>query len=135
MSVTIAADSGSAAAAWALHGTVVASGGDPDRSEADMRHTTTTLGRHRGSYDVEAAVFWIFAGIILLIAFGDAIAVLAAVVAMVAAVAWIYRKIEHRFERDDAPAAPVTHLRLTSTGQHDAKKTWVQALSHRRHAA
>jgi uncharacterized membrane protein YhiD involved in acid resistance len=100
-----------------------------------MRHTTTTIGGHHGSHDVEAALFWVFAGIILVIAFGDALAVLAVAFAIVAAVSWIYQKVERRLERSDAHTAPVTHLRPELTGEHNAKRTSAQALSHRPHAA
>ena len=48
-----------------------------------MRHITTTIGGHRSTHNAEAAVFWIFAGVIVLIAIGDALAVLAAAIAIV----------------------------------------------------
>ncbi|OBF57481.1 hypothetical protein A5787_25205 [Mycobacterium sp. 852002-50816_SCH5313054-b] len=83
-----------------------------------MRHTT--IGAHRDTHDAEAIAFWVFGGIIMLIAFGEALAVLAAVVAIVAAASWIYRTVERRFERNDErnaiAAAPVTPLRLTGHG-------------------
>jgi hypothetical protein len=41
----------------------------PDRSEAEMPHTTNS--RHHGTYDAEDAAFWIFAGVIVVIAFRD----------------------------------------------------------------
>lgn len=90
-----------------------------------MRHLT--IGGHNGTHDVEAIAFWVFGGIIMLIAFGEALAVLAGVFAVVAAIAWIYRKVERRFERSDerdavVPAA-VTPLRLAGHG--DA--TWTSA--------
>jgi hypothetical protein len=100
-----------------------------------MGHITSTISGHRGTHDVEAALFWIFGGLILVIAFGDAVAVLAVAVAIVTAVAWIYRTVEHRLERNGAHAAPVTHLRPELTGEYDAKRTSVQALSHRPRAA
>jgi Flp pilus assembly protein TadB len=132
-SVTIAADLGSNSVARALHETVVASDGDPSRSEADMRHITTTISGNHGTHDSEAALFWIFAGLIMVIAFGDAVAVMAVAVAIVTAVAWIYRKVERRLERNDAHTAPVAHLRPERTGQHD--KTFAHAFLHRPHAA
>jgi uncharacterized membrane protein YhiD involved in acid resistance len=82
-----------------------------------MRHITTTISGHHGTRDAEAAVFWIFAGIILVIAFGDALAVLAIVLAIVTAISWIYRQVEHRLERSHAEMAPVTYLRPELTGQ------------------
>ena len=132
-SVTITADLGSTSVVRALHETVVASDGDPSRSEADMRHITTTTSGHHGTRDSEAALFWIFAGLIMVIAFGDAVAVLAVAVAIVTAVAWIYRKVERRLERNDAHTAPVTHLRPELTGRHD--RSSVDAFLHRSHAA
>jgi hypothetical protein len=98
-----------------------------------MGHITSTISGHRGTHDVEAAIFWIFAGLIMVIAFGDAVAVLAVAVAIVTAVAWIYRTVEHRLERNDARPAPVTHLRPELAGQHD--RASAHGLLHRPHAA
>jgi hypothetical protein len=100
-----------------------------------MRHITSMIGGHHRTHDVEAAAFWVFGGIILLIAFGDAVAVLVVAVAVLTAVAWIYRKIERRFGGTDAHTAPVTHLRAEPGGRHDAKSAPAQALSHHPHAA
>ena len=91
-----------------------------------MRHITTTIGGRHGTHEVEVAVFWIVAGIIIVIAFGDALAVLAVAIA----IAWMYRKVEHRLERTDAEMAPVTRLRPGSTGPRDLKDTPARA-SHR----
>lgn len=92
-----------------------------------MRHLT--IGGHNGTHDVEAIAFWVFGGIIMLIAFGEALAVLAGVFAVVAAISWIYRKVERRFERnggrDAIVPAPVTPLRLELTGHGDAR--WASA--------
>lgn len=85
-----------------------------------MRHIT--IGAHRDAHDVGAVAFWIFGGIIMVIAFGEALAVLAAVFAIVVAISWIYRKVERRFERNDEAATPVTPLRPELTGQSGA--TW-----------
>lgn len=82
-----------------------------------MRHIT--VGTHRDTHDAEAIAFWIFGGVIMLIAFGEALAVLAAVFAIVAAGSWIYRKVERRFERNDQESAPVTALRPELTGRGD----------------
>jgi len=41
-----------------------------------MRHATTINGHH-GNHYVEAAAFWILAGLIVLIAFGDFLTLLA----------------------------------------------------------
>ncbi len=78
-----------------------------------------TIGAHRDTHDVEAVAFWIFGGIIMLIAFGEALAVLAGVFAIVVVISWIYRKVERRFERNDEAAAPVTPLRPELTGHGD----------------
>lgn len=88
-----------------------------------MRHIT--IGAHRDTHDGEAVAFWIFGGLIMVIAFGEALAVLAAAVALVAAVSWVYHKVERRFERNAAKAAPVTPLRLELTGHRDT--TWSSA--------
>jgi hypothetical protein len=79
-----------------------------------MRHHTT--GAHRDTHDAEAVAFWIFGGIIMLIAFGEALAVLAVVFAILAAGSWIYRKVGRRFEQNDGESAAVTPLRLTGRG-------------------
>lgn len=100
-----------------------------------MRHITSTITGHHGNRDLEAAAFWVFGAVILLIAFGDAVAVLVAAVAILAAVAWIYRKIERRFERHDAPSAAVTQLRSEWFRQYDAEEAPAQALPHHPHAA
>ncbi len=88
-----------------------------------MRHIT--IGAHRDAHDAETVAFWIFAGIIMVIAFGEALAVLAAVFAIVAAISWIYRQVERRFNRSAANAAPVTLLRTELTGHGDP--TWTPA--------
>ena len=90
-----------------------------------MRHITATSSGRHGTHEMEVAVFWIVAGIIM-IAFGDAVAVLAAAIA----ISWMYRKVEHRLERTDAEMAPVTRLRPGSTGPRDLKDTPARA-SHR----
>ena len=82
-----------------------------------MRNTTGTISGHRRGYDLEAAAFWIFAAIIVLIAFGDALAVLGITIAIATVFAWIYSKIEYRFERSDEEMAPVAQLRPEWTGQ------------------
>jgi flagellar basal body-associated protein FliL len=99
-----------------------------------MRHITTTIGGHRSTHNAEAAVFWIFAGIIILIAIGDALAVLAAAIAIVTAISWVYRKVEHRSERSGTEMAPVTRLLPELTGQRDFENTSAHA-SRRFHRA
>ncbi|ORV81878.1 hypothetical protein AWC11_25425 [Mycobacterium interjectum] len=86
-----------------------------------MRHLT--LGAFRDTHDAEAVAFWIFGGIIMLIAFGEALAVLAAVVAVVAAISWLYHKVGRRFARKDEELAPVTPLRPALTGDGELRVT------------
>jgi hypothetical protein len=81
---------------------------------------TTTSGHH-GTRDAEAVVFWIFAVIIMLIAFGEALTVLAAAVAIVTVISWIYRQVEQRLQRSHAEVAPVAYLRPELTGQKSEK--------------
>jgi uncharacterized membrane protein YhiD involved in acid resistance len=100
-----------------------------------MRHITTTISGHRGTHNAEAAALWLFAGIIILIAIGDALAVLAVTIAIVTAISWIYRKVEHRSERSGAQMAPVTRLRPELTGQHDFENTSTHASRRFRRAA
>lgn len=100
-----------------------------------MRHITTTISGHRGTHNAEAAAFWIFAGIIILIAIGDALAVLAVTIAIVTAISWIYGKVEHRSERTGAQMAPVTRLRPELTGQHVFGNTSAHASRRFRRAA
>lgn len=82
-----------------------------------MGRTKTTISGHHGAFDAEAALFWILAGIIMLIAFGDALTVLAAAFAIVAAISWIIRKVERRSDRSDSALASVTRLRPELMGQ------------------
>jgi hypothetical protein len=70
-----------------------------------------------------------------LIAIADALAVLAAAIAIVTAISWIYRKVEHRSERRGALMAPVTRLRPELTGQHDFENTSAHASRRFRRAA
>jgi len=83
-----------------------------------MRHTTTING-HRGNHYVEAAAFWILAGLIVLIAFGDFLTLLAGAFAIATAITWIYRAVERRLERkSDADMASVSHLSASSGQRH-----------------
>jgi ABC-type bacteriocin/lantibiotic exporter with double-glycine peptidase domain len=98
-----------------------------------MRHTTTS-GHHH--YPIAEAL-WILAGIIMLIAFGDALVLLALAFAIVTVTTawWIYRRVEHRVERNDAELAPLSHLRPTLSDQRDLKKTSAHAPWRRPSAA
>jgi hypothetical protein len=74
---------------------------------------------HHGAYDAEAFAFWIFAGVIVVIAFRDvfpllalALILLAVAFAIATAAWWVSR---------NATTTSVTHLRPASSRQHDAK--------------
>jgi hypothetical protein len=84
--------------------------------------TTTTISEHRGTRYAEVAGFWILAAIILVIAFGDFLTLLAFALGIAAAVSWIYRAVERRWENNDAEMALVSHLRPALTGQRDLQK-------------
>jgi len=86
-----------------------------------MRHAT--ISGHNGTHDAEATAFWIFAGIIVVIAFGDVLTLLAVALAIVTTAWWISRQVEHRVAKNEAKVASVTHLRPALTGQRDLKKT------------
>ena len=73
-----------------------------------MQHTTTN--RHPGTHNTVAAAFWLLAAIIVMIASGDALALLIAAVVIVTFVWGIIREIGHRV-RNGAQLASVNHLR------------------------
>jgi hypothetical protein len=89
----------------------------------------TSSSRHHGTYDAaEAAAFWIFAGVIVVIAFRDvfpllavALTLLAVAFAIATAAWWVSR---------NATTASVTHLRPALTGRHDPHRA--RARSSRR---
>ena len=85
-----------------------------------MQHTTAN--RHPGTHNV-AAVFWLLAGIIVLIATGDAFALVTAAAVIVTAVWWMIREIEHRVRNHRAELATVIHLRPASTSQRQPNNT------------
>lgn len=97
-----------------------------------MRHIA--ISGNRGAHDWEAVAFWIFAGIIMVIAFGEALVVLAAVFVIVAAISWIFSKVERRFERSDVEIARVTHLRPALLGEGGLKVTSAHPARARRAA-
>jgi hypothetical protein len=88
-----------------------------------MRHTTNS--GHHGAYDAEAAVFWIFGGIIVVIAFRDLLPLLAVSFAIATTAWWVSRNLEHRVARNDATMPSVTHLRPAL--QRDLKRTPAQS--------
>jgi uncharacterized membrane protein YhiD involved in acid resistance len=71
----------------------------------------------RGHAHHTAAAFWVLAGIIALVAFGDVVAVLVIALAIATLALWTFREVEHRLQRDDAEVASVTRLRPASTGK------------------
>ena len=89
-----------------------------------MHHTTTN--RHPGTHNV-AAVFWLLAGIIVLIATGDAFALVTVAAVIVTAVWWMIREIEHRVRNHRAEPANVIHLRPASTSQRQPNNTSAHA--------
>jgi len=88
-----------------------------------MRQTTMS-----GHHPIGEAV-WILAGIIVLMAFGDALVLLALAFAIVTMTTawWTYRQVERHVERNDAGMVPVTHLRPALTGQRDLNNTSAHA--------
>ena len=94
-----------------------------------MRHTT--ISGHHGTHDTVAAAFWIVAGVLAVVAFGDVLALLAFALAIVTTAWWVYREVEDRVERNDAGSeaemAPVTHLRPALTDQGDLNKASAHA--------
>ena len=75
----------------------------------------TTIDQHQVTRNL-AAAFWLVAGVTVLIASGDALAVLVAAVAIVVVVWEMTRAIEHRV-RNRAQLAAVTQLRPASTAR------------------
>jgi ABC-type bacteriocin/lantibiotic exporter with double-glycine peptidase domain len=79
-----------------------------------------------------AETLWIVAGIVLLLAFGDALVLLVLAFAIVAITTawWTYRKVAARTERvarNDAQLASVSQLRPAFASQRDLKKTSAHA--------
>jgi hypothetical protein len=70
----------------------------------------TTIGGHHTSHYPFGEAVWLLAGIIVLIASGDAFALLTAAVMIVVVIWGLIRAIEHRV-RNRAELASVTHLR------------------------
>jgi len=99
---------------------------------------TNVAGRYETHHPVAEALWnwraealWILAGVILMLAFGDALIVLGLAFAIVAVAAtwwtWTHRKVENRVERNDAEWASVTHLRAALAGQRDLNKASAHA--------
>ncbi len=79
-------------------------------------------------YPIGEAV-WIAAGIIMLLAFGDALVLLALALAIAAMTTawWTYRKVQQRELASDAGLAPVTRLRPASAIRREPKSAPAQA--------
>jgi hypothetical protein len=80
-----------------------------------MRRITTAISGHKATHHAEGRLFWIFAGIIIVIALGDALTVVAGAIAILTMISWIYREVEHRRE-SRAEMARVAHIRPELTG-------------------
>ena len=91
-----------------------------------MPHRTNS--RHHGTYDAEAAAFWIFAGVIVVIAFRDVFPLLALALTLLV-VAFAIASAAWRVSRN-ATTASVTHFRPALNGRHDPNRA--QARSSRR---
>ena len=87
----------------------------------------TTISGHHGTHDTVAAAFWVLAGMLAVIAFGDVLTLLAVALVIVTTAWWVYREVEHRVERNDAEMAPVTHLRPVLIDQRELKHTTAHA--------
>jgi len=93
----------------------------------------TTTKRQQRRHDTVAA-FWLVAGIIVMIASGDALALLIAAVAIVTVVWGMIRAIERRVRNRTQPA-PVTQLHPAMTARRDLTKTTVHGSWHGPRAA
>jgi hypothetical protein len=89
-----------------------------------MRHST--ISEKHGTHHTVAAEFWILAGVIALVALGDALAVSVVAVAVVITAWWIYGEVEHRVERKHAAPAAVSHLQPAQRSLKDvaAQPVW-----------
>jgi hypothetical protein len=97
---------------------VAGSEGDSHLSEADM-----------DSHYLIGEAVWIAAGIIMLLAFGDALVLLALALASAAMTTawWTHRKAQQREPVSDADLAPVSRLRPTSAIRREPKSALAQA--------
>lgn len=85
---------------------------------------TATTNRRFGTYETAGSAFLLLAAIVVMIASGDAFAMLVAAVVILTVVWGMIREIEDRV-RSRAGLAPVLHLRPALTGQRDLAKTSV----------
>jgi hypothetical protein len=86
-----------------------------------MRHTT--IGGHHRAHDVEAAAFWIFAAVIVVIAFSEVLALLAVGFAIVTAAWWISHHRERRAATSVSQIASVTRLLPAPSDHHEVAPT------------
>lgn len=87
-----------------------------------MWHAITS--RHDDSPDAISVALWTLAGIIAVNALGDALTVLAVVLAIVIMAGWICRGVELRMASSKAEIAHVCHSRPAFTGQRDVNTAW-----------
>jgi hypothetical protein len=95
-----------------------------------MRQTNSN-GYNDSRFPLGEAV-WISAGIIMVLAFGDVLVLLALALAIAAMTTawWTYRKAQRGGQSNSAGLASVTQLRPASTGLRDLKKTPAPAPWH-----
>ncbi|WAJ44883.1 hypothetical protein OK015_27990 [Mycobacterium sp. Aquia_216] len=96
----------------------------------------TANGYANSHFPIGEAV-WIAAGIIIVLAFGDVLLLLALVVAIAATATawWTYRSAGRRTRTHEAELASVTQLRPASTVHRDLRKTSASARWHGPNAA
>lgn len=80
----------------------------------------TTIGRRQGNRETLGAAFWLVAGLIVLIASGDALALLIAAAAVVT-IFWGMISAVRQHVRNRAEPAPVTQLRAAPAAGRDLK--------------
>jgi hypothetical protein len=95
-----------------------------------MRQTNSN-GYNDSRFPLGEAV-WISAGIIMVLAFGDVLVLLALALAIAAMTTawWTYRKAQRGGQSNSAGLASVTQLRAASIGLPDLKKTSAPAPWH-----
>jgi ABC-type nickel/cobalt efflux system permease component RcnA len=67
-----------------------------------MRHITISEQHGARHLHTIAAAFWIVVGIVAVMAFGDALTLLAVALAIVTAAWWICREVDRRLKSNDA---------------------------------
>ena len=89
----------------------------------------TTFSAHPGFHFPIAETLWVLAGIILILAYGDALVLSALALAIVwmTTAWWIHHRAAHGVQRNNAELASVTHLSRASTSRRDLKNTSAHA--------